>query len=465
MSALATARPTAFAGSFYPAEPEVLAAQVDALLANPRTCHGVPKALIAPHAGYVYSGPIAGTAYASLTPARGRIRRVVLLGPSHRVPFRGLAVPTVESFESPLGPVRLDRAAIDSILGLAEVAARDDAHAQEHSLEVHLPFLQRTLGEFTLVPIVVGDAAPEAVDRALEALWGGPETLIAVSSDLSHYHPYGEAQNLDRRAGQAIEALRGDLLEDAQACGNRPIRGLLRRARALDLRATALDVRNSGDTKGDKSRVVGYGAYAFEYAEEARLSAANREALLKAAAQSVANGVRTGRPAQVRVGSFAPQLDALRASFVTLEIDGRLRGCIGSTQPHRPLIEDVVDNAFKSAFSDPRFPKLGATELNSLGLGISILSTPRPIAFDSEDKLRAALRPDRDGMILTEGKRRGLFLPQVWKSLPDAGDFLARLKQKAGLAPDHWSNEMRAFRFTAETFKGQVAVQPAGPGG
>ncbi|MDA0704113.1 MAG: AmmeMemoRadiSam system protein B [Proteobacteria bacterium] len=425
-----------------------------------RARHTAPKALIAPHAGYVYSGAVAGTAYASLAPLRGRIRRVVLLGPSHRVPFRGLAVPTVSAFDSPLGAVPLDPAAIASILNLPAVAARDDAHAREHSLEVHLPFLQRALDEFDLVPIVVGDATPEAVDEVLAALWGGPETLIVVSSDLSHYHAYDEALVLDRRAGQAIEALRGDLLEDGQACGNRPIRGLLRRARALDLRATALDTRNSGDTKGDKSRVVGYGAYAFEYAEQARLSAAQREVLLKAAAQSLVNGLRTGRPAKLRLGSFPPQVEAIRASFVTLESGGALRGCIGSTQPRRPLIQDVVENAFKSGFSDRRFPKLEVKELDRMGIGISILSTPRAIDFDSEDGLRAALRPGLDGVVLTEGKRRGLFLPQVWASLPDAQGFVARLKQKAGLAPDHWSDEIRAFRFTAETFKGKLDVRP-----
>ena len=446
-------RQTAVAGQFYPGEPEALGRMVDECLARPRARHAVPKALIAPHAGFVYSGPIAGTAYASLAPARERIARVVLIGPSHRVPFRGFAVSAASAFDGPLGPVMVDRQAVGRIAGLPGVQVRDDAHRHEHSLEVQIPFLQRVLDRFAIVPIVVGDAGTEEIDAVLEALWGGPETLIVVSSDLSHYHGYEEANALDKAASQAIELLRPDLLEDDQACGNRPIRGILARARRLDLRATTLDRRNSGDTQGAKDRVVGYGAYAFEYSEAARPEPAHRAALLDAAARSVRHGVVAGAPPKVELGTFAPQLEAMRATFVTLEIDGHLRGCIGSTAPHRPLIEDVVENAYKAAFADPRFPKLAADELERLSFSVSILSTPRPIVVADEAALLAELRPDRDGLVLTAGEKRGLFLPQVWATLPEPRTFLAHLKTKAGLAEDYWSSEVRAHRFSTETFK------------
>ncbi len=450
-------RQTAVAGQFYPDEPGALGRMVDECLARPRARHPAPKAVIAPHAGFVYSGAIAGTAYAPLAAARETITRVVLIGPSHRVPFRGLAVSSASAFDGPLGPVMVDRQAVERIAHLPGVQVRDDAHRHEHSLEVQLPFLQRVLGQFRIVPVVVGDAGTEEVDAVLEALWGGPETLIVISSDLSHYHGYEEANALDKSASDAIELLRPDLLEDEQACGSRPIRGLLTRARRLDLRATTLDRRNSGDTRGPKDRVVGYGAYAFEYSEAARLEPAHRATLLDAAARSVRHGVAAGEPPRVELGAFPPQLEAMRASFVTLEIDGRLRGCIGSTTPHRSLVEDVVVNAYKSAFADPRFPNLTADELERLSFSISILSTPRAIAFTSEAELLAELRPDRDGLVLAAGEKRGLFLPQVWASLPEPRTFLAHLKAKAGLAEDYWSSEVRAHRFSTETFKTATA--------
>ena len=222
----------------------------------------VPKALIVPHAGYVYSGPIAAQAYARLAPARSTIRRVVLLGPTHRVAVRGLALPGVERFATPLGAVELDSEAIDCLRAMPQVVVSSQAHALEHSLEVHLPFLQTVLDEFTLVPLAVGDAAPDEVAAVLDLLWGGPETLIVVSSDLSHYLTYAQAQRVDRATSDAILALRTDI-DHKQACGATPVCGLALIARRKSLKTELLDLRNSGDTAGDKSRVVGYGAYAF----------------------------------------------------------------------------------------------------------------------------------------------------------------------------------------------------------
>jgi AmmeMemoRadiSam system protein B len=222
-----------------------------------------PKALVAPHAGYVYSGPIAGSAYAALAAARGEIRTVVLLGPAHRVALRGLGAPSAHAFETPLGSVAVDREALARVAGLPQVVTSDAAHALEHSLEVQLPFLQELLGDFSLVPLVVGDATPQEVAEVLELLWGGPETLVVVSSDLSHYHDFETARRMDAAASRAIEALDPDSLGPEQACGRIPVQGLLLVARRRGLRARALDVRNSGDTAGPRDAVVGYGAYAF----------------------------------------------------------------------------------------------------------------------------------------------------------------------------------------------------------
>jgi MEMO1 family protein len=257
-------RPPAVAGQFYPRQARALDAAVRECLPLPATAGSVPKAIIVPHAGYEYSGPVAGTAYALLHPGRGILTRVVLAGPSHRVAFHGLAVPSHASFSTPLGTVPIDREAVDRLLLLPQVSVMDEAHAGEHSLEVHLPFLQVTLAAFTLVPIVTGDASAADVSEVLDALWGGPATLVVVSSDLSHYHDSETARRLDARTSAAIESLRGEDITETDACGAVPVRGLLRVARRRGLRARVLDVRNSGDTAGPPDHVVGYGAYAFD---------------------------------------------------------------------------------------------------------------------------------------------------------------------------------------------------------
>ena len=265
-------RPAAVAGSFYPGEPAALAAEVTAYLAEARPAPDgarPPKAIIAPHAGYIYSGPIAGAVYARLAPLQGRIRRVVLAGPAHRVYVEGAAIPSARGFDSPLGPVPLDVEALAALRRLPFVAVDDRAHALEHSLEVHLPFLQAMLGTFELVPVVVGDASPRQVAELLDVVWGGDETLVVVSSDLSHYLPYEAARARDRATAETILRLESKLVPE-EACGAAPINGLLQAVRRRGLVPQQVDVRNSGDTAGDRSRVVGYGAFAFYAPEAAR---------------------------------------------------------------------------------------------------------------------------------------------------------------------------------------------------
>jgi AmmeMemoRadiSam system protein B len=260
-------RAPAAAGRFYPKDPGELRRLVNELLAEvPPTDGPVPKALIAPHAGYLYSGPIAASAYARLKPARQLIRRIVLVGPAHFVPFDGLAASGADAFATPLGLVRVDVESIGRLAGLTQVAVLDIAHAHEHSLEVHLPFLQMALADFTLVPLVVGEATAEQVCEVLDALWDGPETRFVISSDLSHYLDSDEARQMDRLTADAVEGLHPEDIGDEQACGRIPIRGLLQAARGHGLRARAVDLRNSGDTSGPRHQVVGYGAFVFEEA-------------------------------------------------------------------------------------------------------------------------------------------------------------------------------------------------------
>ncbi len=261
-------RAAAAAGRFYPGDPSELRRLVNELLADvPPAAGPAPKALVAPHAGYIYSGPIAASAYVRLKPARDLIKRVVLVGPSHFVPLEGLAVSSAEAFATPLGLVRVDTAAVRQLASLSQVMVLDQAHLYEHSLEVHLPFLQVVLEDFALVPLVVGEATGAQVAEVLEALWDGPETRFVISSDLSHYLDSDAARRIDRRTADAVEKLHPQDISDDQACGRIPIRGLLQAARGHGLRARTVDLRNSGDTAGPRNQVVGYGAFVFEEAE------------------------------------------------------------------------------------------------------------------------------------------------------------------------------------------------------
>ncbi len=258
----ATVRPAAVAGTFYPGSDRALGAAVAEMLAGAEAASMAAKALIVPHAGYVYSGPIAASAYVALRKSAAAIRRVILFGPAHRVWVPGLAASSADCFETPLGRVPVDRQAVDAATDLPQVAIDDAAHAQEHSLEVQLPFLQAVLDDFAIAPFVVGGAAPTQVAAVMDRLWGGPETLIVVSSDLSHYLPYTEAQRIDRTTAERI--LHGQTLgHDERACGATPIDGLIEVAHRRKLIPKLLDLRNSGDTAGDRSRVVGYAAFAF----------------------------------------------------------------------------------------------------------------------------------------------------------------------------------------------------------
>ena len=440
-----TVRPAAVAGSFYSAGSRELAREVDDLLghsAGGGLAPGFPKALIVPHAGYVYSGNVAAEAYDRLRPARGIVRRVVLLGPCHRVPVRGLALPNAAAFATPLGEVPLDREAMAMLAGLDQVVVNGGVHAEEHALEVQLPFLQRVLGEFSLVPLAVGAATPEEVSEVIEMLWGGEETIVVISSDLSHYHPYDEACTIDRRTAQAILDYAPGI-DHEQACGATPVAGMLLAARRHGLKVELLDMRNSGDTAGGRAHVVGYASFAFwEGAQE--FGDAHGRMLLAIARNSIEAALGLAAPESL---PDAPWLKPSRASFVTLTQNGGLRGCIGSLEAHRPLGDDVSHNARAAALSDPRFPALAPEELEHTRIEVSLLSTPKQLAFADHADLIAQLRPGEDGLILEYEGARGTFLPQVWEILPDPEQFVAELKRKAGFAPSVSTAKCRIQRY------------------
>jgi len=447
-----TVRPAAVAGAFYPVDPRRLIEDLDELLGSVESFEprfGFPKALVVPHAGYIYSGQMAARAYDELRGARGAVRRVVLLGPVHRVPVRGLALPSVDSFATPLGTIAIDAEARRELADLAQVVQSDPAHAMEHSLEVQLPFLQRLLGEFSLVPFAVGDATVDQVAEVIDRLWGGPETLVVISTDMSHFHPYDVAIRIDSDTARRIEAFSTGI-DHRQACGATPLNGFLRVARAKGLRMRRLGVCNSGDTAGGKGRVVGYASFALDEPDTLDAGAAGA-ALIGIARAAIA--CRLGIAAVPAAVPQAPWLRQPGATFITLKLEGRLRGCIGSLEAHRPLGADVAANAEAAAFRDPRFPALSAAEWPRCEVEVSLLSAPKPIAFADEAELLAKIQPGEDGLILEHAGRRGTFLPQVWESIPDKRAFLGELVKKAGLPADTRLARCKLSRYRAKKWQ------------
>ncbi|TMG77773.1 MAG: AmmeMemoRadiSam system protein B [Betaproteobacteria bacterium] len=446
-------RPPAVAQLFYPGDARSLADEVTSYLEQTQDtplAPGFPKAVIVPHAGYIYSGPVAASAYDLLRPARGVVRRAVVLGPCHRVPVRGLALPAASAFDTPLGRIPLDEEAIASIRGLPQVVESAATHAQEHALEVQLPFLQQVLGEFSLVPLVVGSVAPEKVAEVLEHLWGGDETLFVISSDLSHYHSYEAARRIDGATVQAILGFDAGISHE-QACGATPVAGALIAARRKGLAPKLLDCRNSGDTAGGKDQVVGYASFAFAPGSP-RYEAEHGRKLLQIARASISAALGLG-PEGGAPAAEEPWLREWRASFVTLmHKEEELRGCVGTLEAQRPLAADVVENARAAAFQDTRFKPLTREELARTDIEVSLLSAPKRLRFEGHADLIARLRPGVDGVILEQGDeksgKRATFLPQVWEGLPDPEQFIAHLKQKAGIPQNASTQSCRVKRYT-----------------
>lgn len=457
-------RPAAVAGLFYPGDAATLQQEVRSLLeSTPESlpAPGFPKALIVPHAGYIYSGAVAAQAYDLLRPARGIVSRVVLLGPCHRVAVKGLALPGAAAFATPQGRLAVDQDAVKRLLRLPFVTEFPATHAQEHSLEVQLPFIREVLGDVRIVPLVVGMASADQVVEVLERVWGGPETLILISSDLSHFRAYEQARDIDHATVQAI--LQGDgALNHEQACGATPISGMLQAAARHRLTTRLLRYCNSGDTAGGRDRVVGYAAFAFEEQGPRSYDDSQGRMLLSLARASIGAKLGVNAASVIPDGPDALWLRECRASFVTLTLDGNLRGCIGRLAAERPLGEDVIDNARSAAFSDPRFRKLTETEFRRCVVEVSILSTPKHLEFADHADLVRQLEPGRDGLILECQGRRGTFLPQVWKSLPDREQFIAQLKLKAGLPADTRTERCRIQRYLAVKWSEETLGRPAG---
>jgi hypothetical protein len=453
-------RAPAVAGLFYPAEESVLSKTLDALLAGAPP-HHIPhlRGLVCPHAGYPYSGPTAAIAYKTLA---GRdVQTVVILGPSHYALFQGASIPNTDAYRTPLGIVpispKAQQLARTNPFVLepqclvqrpqwwtrsskpAPPAGQDTPDTWEHSIEVQVPFLQKTLKNFTILPIVFGNVDPQQAARVLAGVLDD-KTIVVASSDLSHYYPYEKAKELDNRCVKAVCDLNIDDMKTQEACGKVPILTLMYLAREKGWKPQLLDYRNSGDTAGDKSAVVGYSAIAFYEPAPQNIEAKDRKFLLDLARRTlscVATNPASSVPA-VNARDLSPRLSETKGCFVTLTENGELRGCIGHIVPQEALCQAVADNARNAAARDPRFQPVRPEEVNKIKIEISVLTTPQPLSFSSPEDLLNKLEPDEDGVVLRIGSAGATYLPQVWEQLPDKVDFLNHLAQKAGCAPDDW---------------------------
>ncbi len=442
-------RKPAVAGQFYEANPTRLRSEIESHLAAGKKLDSHPPIVISPHAGYVFSAPVAGIGFATVD---RNATKVILIGPSHQKYFEGVSMPEVDAYETPLGQVPLAKKDIKKLRSSKLVHAYRDAHAREHCLEVQLPFLQVLLSEFEIVPIITGKVDPAAVAELVFPLIDG-KTLVVISSDFSHYHPHEEAKTIDKISVETI--LKSDMSGPIDACGELPIRVAMNLAKKMGLSPKLLDARNSYETcpqYGSDDRVVGYASIVYLKNGNAGTSAAGKQSqsagatmelsesdkdfFLKLARDALDKAVRGEKPPEpARVPDAGREMCGC---FVTLTKHGELRGCIGYIEGIKPLYQAVIDNARNAALGDPRFPNVTPDELKALKVEVSVLTKPEPFDYEDPTDLLAKLEPGRDGIILRKGYSQSTFLPQVWDQLPDKVEFLEHLSRKAGLSGDAW---------------------------
>jgi MEMO1 family protein len=451
-------RKAAWAGSFYENDPAELKNSILRYIADGKPLSEPVRFLISPHAGYIFSGPVAAKGYATLDK---NVKRVFIIGPSHRQAFTGIAVPKFAFYETPLGKVAIDRATVDKLRqerGVIEAKGFDE---QEHCLEVQVPFLQVRLKEFSIVPIIIGDADPAKVAALLLPFIDGTTAVIA-SSDLSHYETQQRAVAIDGATIATI--LSGNVKGDIDACGEIPIRILMHIAMQLKLQPVKIDARTSFDTAPQqcpRDRVVGYTSIGYVSSaaaeathgvcgasvneQERTLSDDTKKMLLQLARQSMEAAVR--RQPFTMPAQFPAEVKENAGCFVTLTVDGNLRGCIGYIEPIKPLYEAVADNAKNAALGDPRFPTVSPGELSRITVEVSVLTKPTPLPYNGPDDLLGKLVAGRDGVILSKGMHQSTYLPQVWEQLPDKVMFLEQLSVKGGMPRDGWKNaDVKTYR-------------------
>jgi hypothetical protein len=448
------------AGKFYTAHAAQLRKEIEQYLADAEQRDLSSRVIISPHAGYVFSGPVAAEAYRAIDRS---VETVILIGPSHHHYFNGVSIPEVDYYETPLGAIPLASDIIEQLRKEKAVTAEPSAHKLEHCLEVQLPFCQVVLDSFRIVPIITGKVSSRAVAELIYPVIT-QKTLIIASSDLSHFHPHNEAKGIDRRSVETI--LKGDTDGFIDGCGETGIRAVMHLSKKMGLHPILLDARNSSETApqfGSEGRVVGYASIVYVERDNTENAETNtkktttstftvvdfskqaKRYCLSLARKSITAAVRGETPP---VPDDAPEeTGAPYGCFVTLTKNGMLRGCIGTIEGVKPFCEAVVDNAKSAALRDPRFPPVSSDEVDKLHIEVSVLTPPSPIEYNSPDDLLRKIEKGKDGIILEKGMHRSTFLPQVWEQIPDKISFLQHLSRKGGMSSDGWKTaEVKRYR-------------------
>lgn len=438
------------ANIFYTADPVQLSEQI--LSFNKDNFNNTSyksRAVIVPHAGFVYSGRLA---FEGINQLDKNIKNVFILAPAHKTWFDGIAVTSFDEWETPLGNIEINKDITQELVDKYEANYNDEALKFEHSIEVQLPLVQSIIGNVKIIPILIANQSTELITKIIQDYWLDKQNGFIISSDLSHYLTDEQAKKLDEATAQMIEKLDFNGVTREQACGIMGIIGLCNFARQNNFSLIRLDMINSSFTTNDKSNVVGYGTWFLYEGERDYYIKEYHSDFIIELVKKVLQAYFDKKQYKLQ---YPQVLDEIGACFVTLEKNGRLRGCIGSTMPYQSLINDIVNHSIDAAFKDNRFPPVTQNEIDDLSISVSLLSLAKPIKFENEEDLLRKIIPYKDGIIIKDGNYSAVYLPIVWEQLPDKKDFLNSLKEKAGLNRDYFSETFKAFKFETVYIKQQ----------
>lgn len=446
-------KPPAVAGQFYSANKEELLLQLSSFRKNDEKHYNYnSRAIIVPHAGYVYSGQLASRGFQYLDK---NLKNIFIIAPAHSVPVDGVAISPHDAWLTPLDEISLNKEIIEELKKKFECIYSEQAFRNEHAIEVQIPFIQTNFTNVKIIPLLVGFANHKKISQIIDHYWENNENGFVISSDLSHFYTNQDAIKIDNATAEMIEANDIEEFNHKQACGSTGICGLVEFAKNKNYSLIRVGLTNSAETSGDTSRVVGYGSwFLYENPKNNFIKEFFGDFTKDVCKKSIKYGLDNKAVMPVSEIDNVPKIfEQPGACFVTLEINDNLRGCIGSIIAHQPLIKDLIHNSYSSAFSDSRFSPLTKDEFKNISIAISLLSAPSKMVFANEKDLLNKIQPFIDGIIIKDGYYQAVYLPSVWEQLPNKTLFLSSLKQKAGLSPNHFSKNFEAYRFTSEYIK------------
>lgn len=441
-----TVKQQAFAGKFYPENKEILQKLIEKLISeSPKEYNTTTRALIVPHAAYMYSGKVAANAFQYLDK---NVKNIFIFAPAHYSSYEGIALTTYDYFETPFGNIEVNKEIIKEISELENTEFVDAAYEQEHAIEVELPFIKTLTQEAKIIPILYENTSYKNITQIIDQYWDNKDNAFVISTDLSHFYSQKDAEKIDGYTAEMIESANIADFHPLQACGSTGIMGLVQFTKNRDFSMIRVALTTSGEIAGSDASVVGYGAWILSEQSKAKfIKEQFSDLVISVCKESIYTGIHTGNSLDVDERIYPQVFYELGACFVTLAVDSKLRGCMGSIFAHKPLINDLAQNAYKSAFADTRFSALTEEEFQRLKIAISILTQPEQIEFSNEEELIEKIEAYKDGLIIQDGNYSAVYLPSVWVQLPDKKEFLESLKQKAGLPPEHFSKTFKAYRF------------------